>query len=89
MHADTMKIVYCEVAQRGYVPRMAFQETLALGIVAITATVFLWNCLRPRRFSFVRDTHCGCSTRSPEMVRQSIVFHARKGERPQVMLKLR
>jgi len=68
---------------------MAFQEVIVLCIVAITATIFLWTYLRPRKFSFQRDTHCGCSTSGREALQQSIVFHARKGERPQVTVKLR
>ena len=68
---------------------MAFQEVLVLCIVAITAAVMAWNLFRPRKFSFQRDMHCGCSTRSPNTLRQSIVFRARKGERPQVLVKMR
>jgi len=65
------------------------QETVALSIVALTAGVFLWGRFRPRKFSFQRHTHCGCSSPDKSMDRPSIVFHARKGERPQVLLKMK
>jgi len=56
-------------------------------IVAAAAAGLLWGLLRRRRFSFQRDTHCGCSTPSRSAREGSIVFHARKGERPRVIVK--
>jgi hypothetical protein len=64
---------------------MDWQKIVSLGIVAGTAGVFVWAKLRKRKFSFERDTHCGCS--SPSGTRQSIVFHARKGERGRIIFK--
>ncbi len=68
---------------------MDWQETVALAMVVLTAAVFAWRTLRPRRFRFERDTHCGCAAPGPNAPRHSIVFHARKGERPQVTLKMK
>jgi hypothetical protein len=42
---------------------------------------------RRRKFNFHRDTHCGCAPPSQSTTHQSIIFHARKGERPQVIVK--
>jgi hypothetical protein len=66
---------------------MDWQETAALFIVVTTAAVFAWRKLRPRRFSFERDTHCGCTSPSADTARPSIVFHARKGETPRITVK--
>jgi len=68
-------------------PAMDWQEATALLIVAATAAVFAWRKLRPRKFSFQRDTHCGCSSSVADHPPPSIVFHARKGERPQVTIR--
>jgi len=77
----------CEVSLEGYVFLMGWQETVALSIVTLTAGVFLWSRFRPRRFSFARTGHCGCASPNESSSRQSIVFRARRGERPQVVFK--
>ena len=56
-------------------------------IVALAAGGLLWGLLRRRKFSFQRDTHCGCSTPSRSASEGSIIFHARKGERPRIIVK--
>lgn len=56
-------------------------------IVAIAAAGLLWGLLRRRKFSFQRDTLCGCSAPSRSAHEGSIVFHARKGERPRIIVK--
>jgi hypothetical protein len=66
---------------------MDWQQAVALSIVAVTAGLFLRARLKPRRFSFERDTHCGCA--GQPAAQGSIVFHARKGERPQIVVKPR
>jgi len=66
---------------------MGWQETVALSIVTLTAGVFLWNRFRPRKFSFARTGHCGCASPDESTRRHSIVFRARRGERPQVIVK--
>ena len=64
---------------------MDWQKVVSLVIVAGTAAAFLRAKMRPRRFSFERDTHCGCA--APTGSKNSIVFHARKGERAQIIVK--
>jgi len=68
---------------------VGWQETAALSIVGLTAGIFLWSRWRPRRFSLQRDTHCGCASPAQSGARHSIVFHARKGQQPQVMVKMK
>jgi hypothetical protein len=70
---------------------MDWQQMVALGIVAVTAALLLWSRARRRKFSLQRDTHCGCSSSNAGAgaSKSSIVFHARKGERPTVTMKLK
>jgi hypothetical protein len=68
---------------------MDWQQPAALGIVGVTAMLFLWRRFRPRKFDFRRDTHCGCSSPAQTSPQNSIVFRARKGARPVVEVKMR
>jgi hypothetical protein len=68
---------------------MNWQQAISLMVVAVVAGLFLRGCLRRRKFSFVRDTHCGCGAPGQPVTKGSIVFHARKGERPAVTVKMR
>jgi len=68
---------------------MDWQEAVCFIIVAFTAGAFLWSMFRRRKFRFQRDTHCGCGSAHSEAPQTSIVFHARKGERPQVVVKMK
>jgi len=68
---------------------MDWQQVVSLAIVGAAAVLLLWGRFRRRKFSFKRDTHCGCAV-SPQAGRQhSIVFRARKGERPEVVAKMK
>jgi hypothetical protein len=71
-----------------YVATMDWQQLAALAIVGITTALLLWSRFRPRRFSFERNTHCGCAA-SWQAPQHSIVFRARKGERPRVIVKMK
>jgi hypothetical protein len=68
---------------------MNWQQAVSLAIVASVAGLFLWGQFRRRKFSFARDTHCGCSMHGQSETKSSIVFHARKGERPEVVVKMK
>jgi len=70
-----------------YVASVDWQQAIALLIVASAVGLLVWGRLRRRRFNFARDTHCGCSTAGAAASQQSIVFRARKGERPQILMK--
>jgi hypothetical protein len=71
----------------GYVAGVNWQTVISLVIVALAAAGLLWGWLRRRKFSFGRDTHCGCSAGGYSPNPNSIVFHARKGERPRIIVK--
>jgi hypothetical protein len=68
---------------------MDWQQLVALLIVALAAALLVWGRVRRRKFQFGRDTHCGCSSPAGSALQSSIVFHARKGERPRVFVKLK
>jgi hypothetical protein len=68
---------------------MDWQQLVSLVIVAATAGLLLARGLRRRKFSFGRDTHCGCAGANAGGTQGSILFHARKGQRPEVVVKMR
>ena len=68
---------------------MDWQQIVALLIVATAASLLIWGKIRRRKFQFGRDTHCGCRSPASATTQSSIVFHARKGEQPRVLLKMK
>jgi hypothetical protein len=70
-----------------YLGDVDWQQTISLLIVAATAGIFLRARFRRRKFRFDRDTHCGCASPGQSGPQGSIVFRARKGERPQIIVK--
>ena len=79
----------CATGISGYLANMDWQQLLSLSIVAAAAVLLVGSKFRRRKFSFERDTHCGCSAGSQSGPQNSIVFRARKGERPEVLVKMR
>jgi hypothetical protein len=68
---------------------MDWQQLVSLAVVACAAVLLLGSRFRRRKFSFERDTHCGCAAVPASAPRNTIVFRARKGERPRVLVKMR
>jgi hypothetical protein len=68
---------------------MDWQQLVSLAIVGSAAGLLMWGMFRRRKFSFKRDTHCGCAASHGMMPQHSIIFHARKGERPRVLVKMK
>jgi hypothetical protein len=66
-----------------------WQQIVSLLIVAAAFGGLLWGRLHRRKFSFARDTHCGCSATDVSALQNSIVFHARKGEPRRVTVKMK
>jgi hypothetical protein len=66
---------------------MDWQKIVALTVVAATAGLFARANLRRRKFSFQHSTHCGCSSANSPRPTTSIVFSARKGARPRIIVK--
>jgi hypothetical protein len=67
---------------------MDWQQIIALAIVAAAAGLLFWGRARRRKFNLQRDTHCGCSS-GDAAPKSTIVFHARKGQRPTVTMKMK
>ena len=68
---------------------MNWQQAVSLAIVASVAGLFMRGQFRRRKYSFERDTHCGCAAQGQPEVKSSIVFHARKGGRPEIVVKMK
>jgi hypothetical protein len=69
---------------------MDWQTYAALAVVAGTAGAFLARAWpRRRKFSFERDTHCGCGVTGRAGSTNSVVFHARKGSPARVIVKMK
>jgi hypothetical protein len=67
---------------------MDWQQAVALSIVAVTAGLFAWVKCRSRKLQWNRATHCGCAATSDSNAAHSaIIFRARKGHVPQVIIK--
>jgi hypothetical protein len=66
---------------------MDWQQLVSLAIVGAAAVLLLRARFRPRKFSFQRATHCAGCTIASTAPQHSIIFRARKGERPQVVIK--
>lgn len=73
----------------GMFAAMDWQQLVALVIVATAAGCLLWGRVGRRKFQFGRDTHCGCSSPARTGMQSSIIFHARKGETPRVLVKMK
>ncbi|MBA4146965.1 MAG: hypothetical protein H0X66_02535 [Verrucomicrobia bacterium] len=68
---------------------MDWQEITALGIVGVTIVWFVLRAVRRRRkFSFERDTHCGCSNVG-NSDKGTIVICGKRGEPPQIRVKMK
>jgi hypothetical protein len=65
---------------------MDWQQCAALGIVAASAAGLIGGKFRRRKFG-QGISHCGCD-RNSSGSGQSIVFRARKGARPEILIKM-
>lgn len=68
---------------------VAWQEPAALSIVALTALALLGAALRRRRRTPVRPARCGCGAGQPPAPVASILLRGRKGQTPQLIVRLR
>jgi hypothetical protein len=75
--------------EREYLAIVDWQHIVSLGIVGVTVAALVWSKFRPRKFRLERDTHCGCSSASHTAPQSTMVFRARRGERPQITVKMK
>lgn len=66
-----------------------WQQVLSLVIVGIATMALLWGRFRHRKFGGGRGTHCGCDGSPTSASQNSIIFHARKGHRSRVLVKMK
>jgi hypothetical protein len=83
------EMISCKGLFYGYVRDMDWQQLVALAIVAMAAGLLAKSRFQRRKFDFKRDTHCGCAASGASARQSSIIFHARKGERREVLVKMR
>lgn len=79
----------CTESVCGYVPPVDWQQVISLMIVGSAAVALLWGRFRRRKSRFGLETHCGCAGSPATNPQSSIIFHARKGHRPRVLVKLK
>ena len=68
---------------------MNWQQIVSLTIVALAAGMLLRGQFRRRKFSFARDTACGCTAHSGPAEKSSICFRARKDGHRAVVVKIK
>jgi hypothetical protein len=68
---------------------MDWQQLVSLMIVAAAGGLLLAGALGRRRSIFQRGMPCGCAAVSQSAPHSSIVFRARKGERPLVFVRMK
>ena len=66
---------------------MDWQQLVSLTIVGAAAVLLLRARFRPRKLSFQHATRCGGCANANAVPQHTIIFRARKGERPQVVIK--
>jgi hypothetical protein len=66
---------------------MDWQQMVALMIVGITALLFLRARVRRRKAALPCGQSCGCGTAMPDSNPPRIVYRARKGEQPQIIVR--
>lgn len=65
---------------------MDWQQAIALGIVALTATLFLARLGRRKKGL---GCGCGCAAAAGTPEKSSLLLRARKGQRREVVVKMR
>jgi hypothetical protein len=68
---------------------MDWQQLVSLAVVSAAAVLLIGSRLRRRKFTFESQTHCGCVPVRQISPQNSIIFRARKGERPEVRVRMR
>jgi hypothetical protein len=65
---------------------MDWQQATALGIVALTVVLFIGSQFRKKKGA---GCGCGCASAAGTPEKSSILLRAKKGERRQVIVKMR
>jgi hypothetical protein len=66
---------------------MDWQQVTALSVVVLTAGLFgLARWRRSRKARLPCDSGCGCGSQAAPP-RETVIYHARKGQRPEIIVK--
>jgi hypothetical protein len=68
---------------------MDWQQLASLAIVGIAAALLVRSKVQRPKTRFARNSSCGGCAGVHIIPQHSVVYHARKGERPQVIVKLK
>jgi hypothetical protein len=68
---------------------MDWQAPVSLFIVAGTAFLLLRSRFGRHKYHFQEQSHCGCSSATSAIPKGTILFRARKGERPEVIVQMK
>jgi hypothetical protein len=68
---------------------MDWQAPVSLLIVAGAAFFLFRGRFARRKYRFQEHSHCGCSGAGSSIPQGTIVFRARKGERPEVIVQMK
>ena len=85
----SVQMTSCARDKMGYVVGVNWQQVVSLMVVGVTAGIMLYRRFRPRKFAFAHATHCGCSSAGRSNPGNTVVFRARRGERPQILFKMK
>ncbi|MBU6399944.1 MAG: hypothetical protein KGS61_06480 [Verrucomicrobia bacterium] len=80
---------HCAAGNLVYVTGMDWQQIVSLTMVGLAAVALLGSWFRPRKVRFGGGGHCGCSSPAQTNPQSSIVFRARKGGRPEVVVRMK
>lgn len=68
---------------------MDWQQLASLAIVSVAAALLLRSKVQSPKLRFARTNPCGCAGSRREVPQHSVIYHARKGERPRIIVKMR
>lgn len=88
-NARRRQISCCTQHVWGYVASMDWQQLASLAIVGIAAALMLRSRFRRPKTPFSIANHCGGCAGIKIVPKHSVVYHARKGERPRVVVKMK
>jgi len=86
---DRCQISCCTQHVWGYVATMDWQQLASLAIVGIAAALMLRSKFRRPKTPFSIANHCGGCAGIKIVPKNSVIYHARKGERPRVVVKMK
>ena len=85
--AEVTHIRGCAADGAVYLEGVDWQQITALGIVALTGVLMLWHRFRSRRSGGGKPASCSGCAHSHAGPQPTVVYRARKGERPEITIR--